>query len=190
VVTCANLFCTFLHKVNGLILPSSWTKKTSNMEHDEELVGVYLRGSNDVTIDLGRDSLNLLVEGELESLLERTSQVFDFTLSPEIMRLPEIPCKNGSCTDRQEETLAFMMLTHVRLGESSVLHHLSEHVLEFVVKKAMARPWGIFRRDVYFEDFLGLVARHINAKIQRQQPHKIVLLKHSSSCVLKPKNHS
>jgi len=89
-MACASLFCTVLHQCSGLVLPSSH-------DLDEEHVDDYLRGSNNVIIDLGRESgNNLLVEGELESLLQQASRVFGFTLSPAIMRLPEIPCRDSS----------------------------------------------------------------------------------------------
>lgn len=174
-MACASLFCTVTHQSHdsGFVLPSIH-------DLDEENVDDYLRRSNNVTVDMGRESgKNVLVEGELEPLLLQASRIFDFTMSPAIMRLPEIPCRDSSCADRREDALAFMMLTHGRLGEASVLHHLSENVLELVVKEAMARPWGIFRRDVYFEDFLGLVARHVHAHKQNQNLHKVVLSKHS-----------
>jgi len=158
-MTCANLFLNFQQTFNGFAPPF--------MDLDEESMDRYLRGSHDVTTEIFGDCL--LVEGELESLLEQTSQVLGFTLSLDIMRSPEIPCRDSSCADRREDAIAFMMLTHGRLGESSALHHLSENVLELVVKEAMGRPWGIFRRDVEFGDFLGLVARHIHANVQRQE---------------------
>jgi len=160
----------------GLVLPANHELGEENVDVD-----VYLRGSNNVIIDLS-DSCrpgNILVEGELETLLQQTSRVFYFTLSPAIMRLLEILCKDSRCADLREHALAFMMLTHGRLGKASVLRDLCAQVLELVVRKAMARPWGIFRRDVTFVDFLGLVAQHINTTIRRQELHQVVLSKHS-----------
>ena len=96
-----------------------------------------------------------LVEGELERLLERSSRTLGFSLSPKILRTPEIQ------DHHQEIALACVMASHTRLGRRcTLLHGLPAVLLRWVVELALARPWNMFRRDADFHDFVWLVAQH------------------------------
>ena len=160
VMECGRLFCQYLDGVNALHI------RVNGLQHelaesanamrifagDERTVCAFARHS------LGEEGCNFLVEGDLELLLEQTSRALGFSLSHSIMREPHLlplDCREGA--------LAFVMLTHPRLGQNSGLSALPEELVRRVVGVTWGQPWSIFRGDVYFKDFLDLVARHVNA---------------------------
>ena len=119
---------------------------------DERTVCAFARHS------LREEGCNFLVEGDLELLLEQTSRALGCALSHSIMREPHLlplDCREGA--------LAFVMLTHPQLGQNSGLSALPEELVRRVVGMTWGQPWSIFRGDVYFKDFLDLVARHVKA---------------------------
>jgi hypothetical protein len=147
---CGKLFCQYFQEKNT-ILVGDWMLKDfsgGKLGHQDELE----RTAHVVVPFLLQKDI---LEGELEPLLDLASQALDFSLSPDIMRTLEIP--DHHC----KEALAFAMVTHGRLGVDSALHDLPGELVRRVAMLAHGHPWGIFKRDVSFPEFLNHVARHV-----------------------------
>jgi hypothetical protein len=116
--------------------------------------------------EINGPAAGLLVEGELELLMERASRALDFAIQPMTMRTPEIPAHLRECA------LAFAMISHRRLGQWSTMHALPGDLLQRVSESAMGRAWNKFKEDVYFKDFVALVALH--RKSGEKHTHKVL----------------
>lgn len=154
---CAELFCEYQQELGG--------------EYHAEFTMAEFTMESVTKEDRKGIPAGLLVEGELELLLERASRALDFAIQPMIMRTPEIPAH------LRESALAFAMISHRRLGQWSTLHALPGDLLQRVSESAMGRAWNKFKEDVYYKDFVALVALHL--KPGEKHPHKVLTVDHS-----------
>lgn len=103
-----------------------------------------------------------ILEKELEQLLGLAAQALGFSLLHQILRTPELP--DHHCKDM----LAFDMITHIKLGAGSALSDLPQELVQRIAPLAHGHPWGIFKLDVSFPEFLNHVSRHANSAIPWQ----------------------